>query len=114
MKVESMVYQLMAQDMDRAIAFYRDVVGLTVKFQSPRWTELAFDGSTIALHAGGTGEFNPTGLGLTVSDIDAACDEVRNAGGKVLRGPSTGHIEELKLAELVDTEGNGFELAEKV
>lgn len=27
-------------DMDRAVSFYRDVVGLTLEFQSPFWTEL--------------------------------------------------------------------------
>ena len=31
----------MAQDMDRAVAFYRDVVGLKVNSQSPMWSELA-------------------------------------------------------------------------
>ena len=28
MKVEGVTYMLMAQDMDRAVAFYRDVIGL--------------------------------------------------------------------------------------
>ena len=32
---------LMAQDMDRAVAFYRNVVGLKVNSLSPMWSELA-------------------------------------------------------------------------
>ena len=28
-------------DMDRAVAFHRDVLGLALKFQSPFWTEFA-------------------------------------------------------------------------
>ena len=38
-------------DMKRAVSFYRDVVGLPLKFESPGWTEFATDGATLALHA---------------------------------------------------------------
>ena len=38
-------------DMQRSIAFYRDVVGLPLKFQSPGWTEFNTEGATLALHA---------------------------------------------------------------
>ena len=35
MKVEGVTYMLMAQDMDRAVAFYRDVIGLEPRFPRP-------------------------------------------------------------------------------
>jgi lactoylglutathione lyase len=38
-------------DMKQAISFYRDVIGLPLKFESPGWTEFATDGATLALHA---------------------------------------------------------------
>src|SRR4029077_18482582 len=38
-------------DMKRSIAFYRDVIGLPLKFESPGWTEFATEGATLALHA---------------------------------------------------------------
>ena len=38
-------------DMKRAVSFYRDVLGLPLKFESPGWTEFATDGATLALHA---------------------------------------------------------------
>lgn len=38
-------------DMKRAVSFYRDVIGLPLKFESPRWTEFATEGATLALHA---------------------------------------------------------------
>ena len=42
-------------DMIRAVSFYRDIIGLTLKFESPGWSEFATDGATLALHiAGGT------------------------------------------------------------
>ena len=37
-------------DMKRALVFYRDVIGLPLKFESPGWTEFATDGATWALH----------------------------------------------------------------
>jgi lactoylglutathione lyase len=38
-------------DMTRAASFYRDVLGLPLRFESPAWTEFATDGATLALHA---------------------------------------------------------------
>ena len=38
-------------DMTRSVAFYRDVLGLPLKFESPGWTEFATEGATLALHA---------------------------------------------------------------
>jgi lactoylglutathione lyase len=37
-------------DMKRSIEFYRDVLGLPLRFESPQWTEFATDGATLALH----------------------------------------------------------------
>jgi lactoylglutathione lyase len=38
-------------DMDKAIAFHRDVLGLELKFESPFWSEFATGETTLALHA---------------------------------------------------------------
>jgi lactoylglutathione lyase len=40
--------------MKRGVAFYRDVVGLPLRFESPEWTEFATEGATLALHTGET------------------------------------------------------------
>ena len=104
---------LMAQDMDRAITFYTDVMSLEVKFQSPDWTELTYGDAVVALHSGGNGEFKGTGLGFTVADVETACQEVVTGGGKVRSGPSERPGEPIILAMLTDTEGNGFELAQE-
>lgn len=40
-------------DMARSVSFYRDVLGLPLRFESPGWTEFATDGATLALHASG-------------------------------------------------------------
>ncbi len=38
-------------DMDRAVGFYRDTLGLALKFQSPGWSEFLTGETTLALHA---------------------------------------------------------------
>ena len=37
-------------DMDKAVKFHRDVLGLKVKFESPGWSEFATGETTLALH----------------------------------------------------------------
>lgn len=67
-------------DMGRSVAFYRDVFGLPLKFESPGWSEFATEGSTIALHpaekpAAGPEETATTAgtcrTGFAVPDLDA-------------------------------------------
>ncbi len=38
-------------DMKKSVSFYRDVMKLPLRFESPGWTEFATDGATLALHA---------------------------------------------------------------
>ena len=42
---------IFVSDMNRSVSFYRDVLGLPLKFESPGWTEFATDGATLALHS---------------------------------------------------------------
>ena len=37
-------------DMDRAVKFYRDVLGLSLKFQSPGWSEFSTGETSLGLH----------------------------------------------------------------
>ena len=73
---------IFVSDMDRSVAFYRDVIGLPLKFESPGWTEFATDGATLALHTSheraeddtdGDSDGMPAGRcrpGLQVPDLD--------------------------------------------
>jgi len=114
MRIESVKCMLMAQDMDRAVGFWQGVMGLTVKLHTPHWSELAWGDAIVALHGGGTGEGHASGLGLQVADLDAACREVAEGGGRVLSGPEDRPGEGIRLASLVDTEGNAFALSQLV
>ena len=114
MDVESVKFILWVKDMDRAVAFYRDVIGLYARLHTPHWSELAFGEAVVALHAGGDGTYRPTGLGIQVTDLDAACREVEAGGGRVRTPPQDRPGEPVRLADLEDPEGNGFQLSQYV
>ena len=113
MKVRKTYFMLMAADVARGASFYRKVFGLEPRFESPMWTELAQNGATLALHGGGTHTERDTGLGFEVDDIDAACAAVPAAGGKIAKRPEQRPGEDIKLATVVDTEGNRFSIAQE-
>lgn len=58
-------------DMDAAVAFYRDTLGIPLLFQSPFWSEFDTGETKLALHP--ASEDNHAGsvqLGLGTSDMD--------------------------------------------
>ena len=58
-------------DMDRAVRFYRDTLGLPLKFQSPGWSEFATGEVTLALHPAKDGK--PAGsveLGFRMDNLE--------------------------------------------
>jgi predicted enzyme related to lactoylglutathione lyase len=105
---------LMAQDMNRALAFYRDVFGLAVKESSPWWSELACGDAIVALHHGGDGSRHPTGLSLQVDDIEEAARRAQAAGATLVHGPEARAGEGIKLADLIDPEGNTFMMSQQI
>src|SRR6478609_1742863 len=74
MHVEKLKYIIWAQDMGRAIAFYRNVFDGEVVRESEIMGEVVIAGSTIGIHSGGEGKRTWTGLSFQVPDLFAACD----------------------------------------
>ena len=110
MKTTKILYMLWTNDMDRAVAFYRDVIGLNVHAQSPNWSELTLGDSTVALHQGMNESFRMTGLSFEVDDIDEACRAIETAGGSIVHPPRDGGISGLLLADVTDIDGNRIQL----
>jgi len=73
---------LYVHDMERAIRFYRDTLGLELDFESEGWTTFRTGACTLALHTTqrrelGTAEPDPT---LLVPDADAERARLAAAG----------------------------------
>jgi|GEM_PF-526150 len=70
-------------DMDRSVAFYRDILGLTPHVQSPYWSDFQLGALTIGLHPPYKGAASGPGgwiLGLEVDDIRALRATLKAAG----------------------------------
>ena len=93
-------------DMDRAVAFYRDTLGLPLKFASPHWTEFATGETTLALHP--ASEKNPAGkieLGFGVPDLEKF-HQAMTAKGVAFSMPPTKQDFGGMLARFADSEGS--------
>src|SRR5260221_9362886 len=76
-------------DMQRSTAFYRDTLGLPLKFTSPGWTEFNTEAITIALHmTGGSASAQKQSLptpgnahiGFMVEDLHSSSEDVNARG----------------------------------
>ncbi len=109
-------------DMSRSTAFYRDVLGLPLKFESPGWTEFATDGATLALHASkgsrtemddldreAAGQCRP---GLSVPNLDEFHKRMVEKGVKCVQEPMDTFG--ARLAQYLDPDGLAISVAEAI
>lgn len=99
-------------DMDRAVKFYRDVLGFQLKFESPGWSEFVTGETTLALHP--ASEKNPAGtveLGFTVPDVRRFHAEATAKGVRFTLPPKKQDFGSL-LAQFADSEGGLCSVAE--
>jgi catechol 2,3-dioxygenase-like lactoylglutathione lyase family enzyme len=91
-------------DMDRAVAFYRDTLGLTVRFASPFWSEFDTGDVTLALHP--ASDKNPAGgvqIGFTTADLPGVYAARAASGLEFAEAPREEHG--TLLSRILDREG---------
>lgn len=113
MKVERVKYILWAAEMQRAVAFYRDLFGGQVLKSNEVISEVQVLDAIIGIHGGGEGKRTWTGLSFQVPDVIEGAREVRAAGGSLTREPEPEDGEPPHLAMCIDPEGNEFMLTRK-
>jgi catechol 2,3-dioxygenase-like lactoylglutathione lyase family enzyme len=102
-------------DLDRAVAFYRDVLGLPLRRrEADSWAEFDAGGRRFALHSvGEEQQIAPGGAAavFSVSDLDRAKASLERHGV-----PATTHEGEVegraRFASFLDPDGNTFQLIE--
>lgn len=111
------------RDMDRACAFYGDTLGVpeepTPGSGSPGWNTFRCDGLIVALHIlpardSREGPLPHAGLNIQVDDLDDALAELKASGGTVRAIQEAGGGVPVRVAEVTDPDGNGFELRQHV
>jgi len=100
-------------DMDRAIAFYTEALGLAlVRRHGNEWAELDAGSVRIALHGGANDERAPGGtVVFEVEDLDAARFTMESRGA--VFGEHVGEAEGLaRFVSFTDPDGNRMQLIE--
>jgi len=107
---------IIVSDMQRSVEFYRDKLGIPLKFQTPEWTEFITGTTTLALHVGGPArEYQDTGdqsktsgtcsVGFNVADVDKTYEELKSKGISFVMPPTQRPGDEIKLAVGLDPDG---------
>ena len=117
-KVDDIFFNV--DDMERSVAFYRDTLGLPVKYETGDWVELDAGNVTIALRRYGSGpEGRPelgVGAGATVvfqvEDMEETKAELEDKGVKLIGGVF--EYGSVKLAAFEDLNGNVLQVYEHV
>jgi predicted enzyme related to lactoylglutathione lyase len=100
-------------DMDRAVKFYRDVLGFPLTFQSSGWSEFVTGETTLALHP--ATQKKPAGsieLGFNVTNLEKFYQEM-TAKGLQFSMPPTKQDFGGVLAQFVDSEGGHCSVGEQ-
>jgi len=110
-------------DMRCSVAFYRDTIGLRLKFESPGWSEFETGATTLALHsaarAAGSEVATQAGpvagtcsLGFSVPDLNSTYTELCERGARFVMPPTEQPNEGILLAVCIDPDGLAISFAE--
>jgi catechol 2,3-dioxygenase-like lactoylglutathione lyase family enzyme len=116
-KVDDVFFNV--KDMEKAKAFYRDKLGLPVKYEAADWVELDAGNVTIALRRYGSGPEGRPELGVgegatlvfEVDDIEATKVKLEGQGIKFIGGVFD--YGAVKLAAFEDLNGNVLQIYQR-
>lgn len=114
---------VVVSDMARSVKFYRDTLGIALKFESPEWTEFLTGTTTLALHGGGIpqkhsgppSEGKPAGacsIGFNVENLDKTYEELKAKGVEFVMPPSEPEGQGIRLAVGLDPDGMHISFAQ--
>jgi lactoylglutathione lyase len=103
-------------DIARSVAFYRDTLGIALRFESPGWSEFDTGATILALHAAslpaiasGSRQAGPAAgtcsIGFSVKDVDAVVAELESRGARFVMPPTDQPEEGIRLAVCIDPDG---------
>jgi lactoylglutathione lyase len=105
---------VIVSEMGRSVEFYRDKLGIPLKFESPEWTEFQTGTTTLALHGGGVTK-EPSGdqskhagtcsIGFNTEDLDKTYEELKSRGVRFVMPPMQQEGEGIRLAVALDPDG---------
>lgn len=113
---------IVVSDMQRSVEFYRDKLGIPLKFQSPDWTEFNTGATTLALHGGGVpgqpGDSSKAAgscsIGFNVANVDQTYADLQAKGIRFIMPPTQREGEPIKLTVCLDPDGLPISFAQMI
>jgi lactoylglutathione lyase len=116
---------VVVSNMDKSVEFYRDKLGIPLKFQSPEWTEFLTGTTTLALHGGGIARTGPPAgdpskqagacsIGFNVENVDETYAQLQAKGIRFVMPPTQREGEGIKLAVAIDPDGLPISFAQLI
>jgi lactoylglutathione lyase len=116
---------VVVSDMDKSVGFYRDKLGIPLKFQSPEWTEFQTGTTTLALHGGGVARTGPPAgdpskqagacsIGFNVENVDETYEQLQEKGIRFVMPPTQREGEGIRLAVAIDPDGLPISFAQLI
>jgi lactoylglutathione lyase len=116
---------VVVSDMDKSVEFYRDKLGLPLKFQSPDWTEFKTGTTTLALHGGGIPRTGPPdgdpskqagacSIGFNDENVDDTYAQLQAKGIRFVMPPTQRDGEGIRLAVAIDPDGLPISFAQLI
>ena len=106
-------------DMTHSVEFYRDKLGIPLRFESPQWTEFETGATVLALHGGGKPaaksaepQAGTASIGFYVENLAQKYDELKAKGVVFVMPPTEREEERIKLAVCLDPDGLPISIAE--
>jgi len=122
--MQNMMTMVMVSDMDRSVRFYKDTLGLKMRFQSPDWTEFDTGSTTLALHGGAKAAppappakeqiAGTVSIGFRVDNLEQTYEELKANGTRFVMPPTLRENEGIRLAVALDPDGLGISFAEVI
>ncbi len=110
-------------NMARSVSFYRDALGLKLRFESEMWSEFETGVTTLALHGGGIaselpaenatkGRAGTCSTGFSVTDIAQTVAELKSRGVPFVMPPTAREGEGITLTVCTDPDGLPISIAQ--
>ena len=109
-------------NMAQSVAFYKDKLGIPMKFGTPEWTEFQTGTTTLALHGGGkksetspdpnTHHAGTCTIGFNVDNLDLVYQKLQAKGVQFIMPPTERGGEGIKLAVAIDPDGTPISFGE--
>jgi len=111
-------------NMDQSVGFYKDTLGIPLKYKTSEWTEFQTGATTLALHLSkprvsstpaqremiaGTST-----IGFNVTDLDKTYRELKSKNVRFVMEPKMREEDGIKLAVCLDPDGLEISISETV